>query len=991
MPDRTGTSIPLWLEGPSCPHGHPVKIGVPFPRGVLDSKEAVWLVDSEGRFVPLQTEVLAYWPDKSIQWLLLDFWAYKNGLERQTWHLHVGRTPFPNQTCSVSGPPNRLPEVARSTTGLLEPRGETPLVEQFSLAESVAGYKPASEQFAHAPLSGQQTMVPTPGAAIRVSQFGSSLWVHTGAVQFSLDQGRLGPIRLLRPSAVGAASTETESQAKGLCGTASLAELQTRLQLARGRSREIVTDDWQVECGGAVRLTLRADGQVRGCQGLRVRARLSFFAGTGLVCYRLTVHNSRRARHRGGLWDLGDPGSVLVRDLSVLLRWDKPIRRASVKVQSDGGLADISPHLQRGIWQLHQNSSGGPNWQSRNHLNRRGRVPCRVPGYEIRVLPTHSSKASFTERIFRRESSHSAAMMLEQGRRASPTAAVKTDEFSAAVTVPEFWQQFPKTLEITANYLRVGLWPQEWDDLHELQGGERKTHTVWFNFECITPGDNQEPSRRLDDLFGPVNQLAWVHEPILVVLPPSVWAEAGVLPHFIPAGTDSARRLDKIVTEAVTGPDSLLQRREIPDEYGWRNYGDLYADHENAHYPGPEPVVSHYNNQFDVIYGAILQEARTGNPLWRTVYDPLARHVMDIDLYHTEEDRPAYNGGLFWPTDHYLSAQTATHRTYSRANLPPNGKPYGGGPSPEHNYATGLLYYYWLTGERDALEAVCQLADWVLAMDDGSQTPWAIFDTGPTGLASATRSPDYHGPGRGAGNSIQTCLDAWLATGQQRYLEKAEDLIRRTVHPADRVEERQLLNAEERWSYTMYLVALARYLDLKIRHEQLDDMYHYAQAALVHYAAWMAEHEQPYLDRAEQLEYVTEAWPAQELRKANVLRLAARHAPEPLRSRLLQRATELADRAWSDWSAFPTRMSTRALAVLLVEGVRDAYYRQYREPPAPRLAEPMHFGSPQPFLPQRERVRRLLRQPGGWLRILGALIRPTNWLRLMRHLWRHRN
>jgi hypothetical protein len=240
MPDRTGTSIPLWLEGPSYPHGHPVKIGVPFPRGVLDSKEAVWLMDSEGRFVPLQTEVLAYWPDKSIQWLLLDFWAYKNGLERQTWHLHVGRTPFPNQTCSVPGPPNRLPKVARNTTGLLEPRGETPSVEQFSLAESVAGYKPASEQFAHAPLSGQQTMVPTPGPAIRVSQFGSSLRVDTEAVQFSLDQGRLGPIRLLRPSAVGAASTETESQAKGLCGTASLAELQTRLQLARGRSREIV-------------------------------------------------------------------------------------------------------------------------------------------------------------------------------------------------------------------------------------------------------------------------------------------------------------------------------------------------------------------------------------------------------------------------------------------------------------------------------------------------------------------------------------------------------------------------------------------------------------------------------------------------------------------------------------------------------------------------------------------------------------------------------
>ena len=991
MPELTGTSIPLWLEGPSCPHGHPVKIGVPFPRGVFGSNKPVWLVDSEGRFVPLQTEVLAWWPDKSVQWLLLDFWAYKNGSERQTWLLHVGRTCVPNQTRSVHGPPDRLPEVAHRATGSFQRASATPSAKQVLLAESNAGHKPASEQFAYAPSSSQRTVVPTSGAAIRVSQVGLALWVDTGAVQFSLDQCRLGPIRLLRPSAVHAALTETESQAKGLPGIASLAELQARLQLARGRSREIVINGWQVECAGAVRLTLRADGQVRGCKGLRVRARLSIFAGTGLICYRLTVHNSRRARHRGGLWDLGDLGSVLVKDLSVLLRWNEPIRRASVKVQSDGCLADISLHLHRGIWQLHQNSSGGPNWQSRNHLNRLGQVPCRVPGYEIRLLPAQSSKASFTEKICRRESGHFDTIILKQGRRAMPTAAVKTDEFCAAVAVPEFWQQFPKTLEIASNYLRVGLWPQEWDDLHELQGGERKTHTMWFNFEYLTPGDGQESSRSLDDLFEPVNRLAWVHEPIQVVLPPSVWAEAGVLPHFISQGTDSARRLDKILTEAITGPDSLLQRREISDEYGWRNYGDLYADHENAYYPGPEPVVSHYNNQFDVIYGAILQEARTGNPIWRALYDPLARHVMDIDIYHTKEDRAAYNGGLFWPTDHYLSAQTATHRTYSRANLPPNGKPYGGGPSPEHNYATGLLYYYWLTGERDALEAVIQLADWVLAMDDGSQTPWAIFDTGPTGLASATRSPYYHGPGRAAGNSIQTCLDAWLATGQRRYLEKAEELIRRTIHPADHIEARQLLNAEERWSYTMYLVALARYLDLKIGHEQLDDMYHYAQAALVHYAAWMAEHEQPYLDRAEQLEYVTEAWPAQELRKANVLRLAARHALEPLCSRLLQRATELADRAWSDWAAFPTRMSTRALAVLLVEGVRDAYYRQHRDPPAPRVAERMHFGSPQPFLPQRERVRRLLKRPGGWIRLTGALLQPLNWFRFLRSLWRHRN
>ena len=37
-----------------------------------------------------------------------------------------------------------------------------------------------------------------------------------------------------------------------------------------------------------------------------------FFSGLSLARIELTLHNPRRARHRGGLWDLGDPGSYLL-------------------------------------------------------------------------------------------------------------------------------------------------------------------------------------------------------------------------------------------------------------------------------------------------------------------------------------------------------------------------------------------------------------------------------------------------------------------------------------------------------------------------------------------------------------------------------------------------------------------------------------------------------------------------------------------------------
>ena len=34
----------------------------------------------------------------------------------------------------------------------------------------------------------------------------------------------------------------------------------------------------------------------------------------------------------------------------------------------------------------------------------------------------------------------------------------------------------------------------------------------------------------------------------------------------------------------------------------------------------------------------------------------LARHVVDIDIYHTTNDKSAYNHGLFWHTEHYVDA-----------------------------------------------------------------------------------------------------------------------------------------------------------------------------------------------------------------------------------------------------------------------------------------------------------------------------------------------
>ena len=164
---------------------------------------------------------------------------------------------------------------------------------------------------------------------------------------------------------------------------------------------------------------------------------------------------------------------------------------------------------------------------------------------------------------------------------------------------------------------------------------------------------------------------------------------------------------------------------------------------------------------------------------------------------------------------------------------------------------------------------------------------------------------------------------------------------------------------------------------------ELDGMYSYAQSCLLAFAFWMLENEVPYFDSPEKLEFPTEAWGAQELRKANVLRLAARHAGEPLRSRLIIRGNELAERAWSDLLRFKSRDVARAVAIMLVEGTRDAYLRSRPAECTPLPIGKFEFGSPQVFVSQKRRVLNQLRTPRGILRAFRALTGVGRWRRLL--------
>src|SRR5690606_17000598 len=109
-------------------------------------------------------------------------------------------------------------------------------------------------------------------------------------------------------------------------------------------------------------------------------------------------------------------------------------------------------------FEIFQASSGGAHWNSRTHVDRHGQARLPFRGYRGR-----------------------SAVDARVGVRALPIVVARTAEPPLAVTLPQFWQEFPRSRSVDATSVEMGLWPAEAGP-HELQGGEQKTHRLVLAF-----------------------------------------------------------------------------------------------------------------------------------------------------------------------------------------------------------------------------------------------------------------------------------------------------------------------------------------------------------------------------------------------------------------------------------------------------------------------------------------------------------------------------
>jgi hypothetical protein len=613
---------------------------------------------------------------------------------------------------------------------------------------------------------GRRSGVPPASAKLSYSLADGVATIDTGAAVFRVDTQRF---RLLDTVKLG--GVELLGEATGDTGIV-LEDVAGRRWSAADRPARAEWED-----AGPLRTVLCVRGQfgAEPTPPADYVCRLHFRAGKAEVRVLLTVRNPSAHQHEGNLWDLGARGSTHIEDLSILLplAGGQPWRGAVPNdAQTAGGTAI----------KLYQDSSGGENWRSVNHIDKDYRVPVSFRGYQIEADGRRAG----------------------EGNRAAGWLHAVGSPGGAAVALREFWQNFPKALELSQPGLRIGLWPREFAVPHELQGGEQKTHEMLFVFHA--PGMD---AQAIED------RLRAFHQPLYAAPDPAAVLAAGTFWPTAPLDRRRYARLeaacDANVVPAAPQGATIQSQWERIDEYGWRHFGDTFADNERApeamirdfpeHHIGRMPI-SHFVNEYDGIATLMLQGLRREDPRWLWMADVMARHHADICIYHTDTGSPAYAHGPFMHTTHETAAYRSTLRSY-----PVEAKRYnlrygqGGGPNAGHTYVECLAHHYRLTGDRTSLEAFLEVADWA------ADSPWF--------------SRRMMGDQRGYGNLLATFVQAYQLSRNRKYYDRAMTLVGWIEEPFEGL------------GGTLLAKAAGGFLDMKAEAGELDADYRRMQELLL--------------------------------------------------------------------------------------------------------------------------------------------------------------
>ncbi|MCG3178585.1 MAG: hypothetical protein BIFFINMI_00913 [Phycisphaerae bacterium] len=302
------------------------------------------------------------------------------------------------------------------------------------------------------------------------------------------------------------------------------------------------------------------------------------------------------------------------------------------------------------------------------------------------------------------------------------------------VAIRDFWQNYEKAIERNAPStgagpatLKLWLWPVggQWPrpyywltygidktivsaikpGMYLLPGGMHKGHEFILDFS------GRDAKASSATLSAPLTALASAEYYATTEASIGLFAPAGVRT----PDDDGNAKLDSQtrMMRSMVGrddPAGLFMARRTSDYsscagvpsstywFGWMDYGDLCAS-------GHGPVgLAH-----DWVRIALSGALRTGDPTFMELAAAMARHRIDVDQLWSDRDPAEFGvlqrGDSNWPSYHCASLRSP--------------------PTPADNWLAGVVLYYMLTGEPQALECANRNAD-------GLARCWAWIDQSRT-------------------------------------------------------------------------------------------------------------------------------------------------------------------------------------------------------------------------------------------------------------------
>lgn len=277
-----------------------------------------------------------------------------------------------------------------------------------------------------------------------------------------------------------------------------------------------------------------------------------------------------------------------------------------------------------------------------------------------------------------------------------------------AVALKDFWQQWPKSLEVDSKSLKIGLFP-------EFQEGAFKHMEPWYKYQYLFEDNfyrlrqGQAPRWQIWlDLSGDGESLAkFANAPLVPSADPTQAIATGVWGHIAPAGSPGMKAYDDWAENLFDNGycNSIKEQRD----YGAMNWGDWFGERH----------CNWGNHEYDTPKHILTQFARTGDPKYFYVGNNAARHTSEIDVIQfVNEDLKRHFEDFVGLNENYPIRPGMVHEHcvghvsgfYSVEQIRELYVSFGTGKSKNpylcldpynlgHIWTQGMTYNYFLTGD----------------------------------------------------------------------------------------------------------------------------------------------------------------------------------------------------------------------------------------------------------------------------------------------------